>query len=238
VSPEKCGSAKPSAVLLDLDGVLIDHRTAARDAVRAWLGDRATPAVETAWFAAQDRRLAEWRRGEATWQEQRRARLRDVLPLLGEEPGSDAELDALFASGYAAAYARSWRAFPDAAPALEALGAAGLRPAVLTNGAEDVQARKLEVTGLRDLVGDVVTAEALGVAKPAPAAFLGACERLGLDPATTLYVGDEHEVDVLGARAAGLHAVLLDRDGDAPPEERAVIRSLAELPALLPLLLP
>jgi len=40
-------------------------------------------------------------------------------------------------------------------------------------------------------------------------------------------------VDVLGARAAGLAAVLLDRSGTAPPQESEVIRSLAELPPLL-----
>ncbi len=53
------------------------------------------------------------------------------------------------------------------------------------------------------------------------------------EPADVLYVGDEHEIDVVGARSAGLHAVLLDRTGDGPPAETSVIRSLAELPPLL-----
>jgi putative hydrolase of the HAD superfamily len=233
VSPDSCGSANLSTVLLDLDGVLMDHHGAAIAAVHAWLGDRATPDVVTAWFAAQDRRIAEWRSGTATWEEQRRNRIRDVLPLLGEPIGSDAELDDLFATGYLPAYEQSWRAFDDAAPALAALTAAGVRLAVLTNGSELQQTKKLRATGLADVVGPVFTAGALGLRKPDPRAFLTACERLGVAPGSVLYVGDEYEVDVLGARAAGLSAVLLDRDGTAPAQETRVIGSLAELPTLL-----
>ncbi|GAA2753821.1 HAD family hydrolase [Amnibacterium kyonggiense] len=220
-------------VLLDLDGVLMDHTSAAREAVRAWLGARLTPEVEAAWFAAQDLRLAQWRAGGLGWEEQRRARLRDVLPVLGERIGTDDELDAQWASGYGAAYRRSWHGFEDAGPAIRALHDAGVRTAVLTNGAEDQQTAKLRTIGLLDLVGPVLTAGALGLRKPDPRAFLVACERIGADPSAVLYVGDEHEVDVLGARGAGLGAVLLDRDGTAPPDETAVIRSLAELPALV-----
>ena len=77
------------------------------------------------------------------------------------------------------------------------------------------------------------TAEAVGAPKPDPRAFLAACAGLGEPPDAVLYVGDEPETDVLGARSAGLSAVLLDRYGTAPPEETAVIRSLAELPAFL-----
>ena len=84
-----------STVLLDLDGVLMDHTRAAQEAIRSWLGERLTPEVEAAWFAAQDVRLKEWRDGTATWEEQRRNRLKDVLPLIGEPIGTDDELDAL-----------------------------------------------------------------------------------------------------------------------------------------------
>ena len=73
------------------------------------------------------------------------------------------------------------------------------------------------------------TAERLGVAKPRPAAFLRVCEALGLAPAQVLYVGDEHEVDVLGARAAGLRAVHLDRHGTGPADEVERITDLRDL---------
>jgi putative hydrolase of the HAD superfamily len=223
------GSADVETVLLDLDGVLMDHRGAAQEAVEDWLGERATPEVLDAWFLAQDRRLAEWRAGTATWQEQRRSRLRDVLPLLDEPVGDDDELDRLFATGYLPAYQRAWRAFDDAAPALAALAAAGFRLAVLTNGSEHQQTAKLRTIGLLDAVGPVFSAEAIGARKPDPRAFLTVCAALDAAPDSVLYVGDEHEIDVLGARSAGLHAVLLDRLGTAPAGESAVIRSLADL---------
>ncbi|WP_323132320.1 HAD family hydrolase [Kineococcus indalonis] len=71
------------------------------------------------------------------------------------------------------------------------------------------------------------------MAKPRPAAFLAACERLGVPPAATLHVGDEHAVDVLGARAAGLRAVHVDRTGTGPADEVARVGSLRELAAHL-----
>jgi putative hydrolase of the HAD superfamily len=156
-----------------------------------------------------------------------------VLPLLDEPIGTDEQLDALFASGYLAAYERSWRAFDDAAPALAALTAAGYRLGVLTNGSDAQQRQKLRAIGLLEAVGPVWSAEAIGVAKPHPEAFRIACSGLAEPPASVLYVGDQHDIDVLGARSAGLPAVLLDRDGSAPPGETAVIHSLAELPAVL-----
>lgn len=216
-------------VLLDLDGVLMDHRGAVRAALRDWLGDRATPSFEAAWFASEQTHLARWRAGASTWQEQRRDRLRDILPLLGEPVGTADELDRMFASRYLPAYERSWRSFPDAAPALAALRAAGTGVAVLTNGSEEQQNGKLRSIGLAEMVGPVFTAEGVGAAKPDRRAFLAACDALAVDPASVLYVGDEYEVDVLGARAAGLNAVLLDRDGAAPADEDQVVTTLADL---------
>ena len=222
-----------TTVLLDLDGVLMDHAAASRRALHEWLGDRATPEVVGAWSASLNRWLAEWRAGAVSWEEQRRGRLRDVLPLVGQPVGTDDELDAAFASGYLAAYERSWRGFPDAAPAIAALHAAGIATAVLTNGSDRRQRAKLAAVGLLAEVGPVFATDALGLRKPDPRAFMAACERLDAEPADVLYVGDEHEIDVVGARSAGLHAVLLDRTGDGPPAETSVIRSLAELPPLL-----
>jgi putative hydrolase of the HAD superfamily len=230
VSADPSGSARITPVLLDLDGVLMDHRTAMRAGVHAWLGDRATPEVLAAWSQATEVHLAAWRAGEVSWAEQRRNRLRDVLPLLGEPVGTAEELDAVFAAGYLAAYERAWRGYDDVVPALAALRAAGVRLGVLTNGSERQQRAKLRALDLTDLVGPVFTAEGVGAPKPDPRAFLAACAGLGVLPGEVLYVGDEHETDVVGARGAGLSAVLLDRLGAAPAEETAVITSLAELP--------
>jgi putative hydrolase of the HAD superfamily len=68
-----------------------------------------------------------------------------------------------------------------------------------------------------------------GVEKPDPAIFVSALEALGVEPAAALYVGDLYEVDVLGARAAGMDAVLLLPAG-APPRVGCVsVHSLGAL---------
>jgi putative hydrolase of the HAD superfamily len=168
-----------------------------------------------------------WRARTITFQEQRRRRLRDFLPLI-RIPYAEDRLDEIF-DGYLAAYESSWRAFPDVDAALAAIAAAGLAVAVLTNGATEQQHSKLSRTGLTGRVGPVFTVEDLGHAKPDPAAFLGACARWGLPPAAVLSVGDRHDLDVLAARAAGLHAVHLDRRDEGPFDEPHRIRSLTEL---------
>ncbi len=100
---------------------------------------------------------------------------------------------------------------------------------MLTNGNTAQQHDKLAHLGLLLDVGPVLTSEALGVAKPDPGAFHALCDRLLLAPQQVLYVGDDHSVDVLGARGAGLHAVHLDRTGTGPPSEASRIPSLVDL---------
>jgi putative hydrolase of the HAD superfamily len=159
--------------------------------------------------------------------------LRDVLPLLGHPVGPDEDLDALFV-GYLAAYEKAWSGYDDVHPAVRALHEAGVVTAVLTNGTEQQQRAKLARLDLLDTIGPVFTAEGLGVTKPNPRAFLAVCTQLRLEPAQVLYVGDEHPVDVLGARAAGLHAVLVDRLGTGPAAEPHRITTLAGLTRFLP----
>ena len=118
----------------------------------------------------------------------------------------------------------SFVAYEDARLALDDLASAGVKLAVVANwdvSLVDVLAR----LGLAEPFGAIVTAAAVGVAKPDPRPFLIALERLGADAAQCLHVGDDPVTDIAGARAAGLAAVLLDRSGRAPES----IASLAEL---------
>jgi FMN phosphatase YigB (HAD superfamily) len=73
------------------------------------------------------------------------------------------------------------------------------------------------------------------VEKPDPAIFALALERLGAPPDTAMYVGDVFSIDVLGARRAGLDAVLIDTLGRYPGAvDCARISRLADLLDLLP----
>jgi putative hydrolase of the HAD superfamily len=121
-------------------------------------------------------------------------------------------------------------AYDDARPLLDRLKAAGVRLAVVANwdvSLPDVLAR----LGLADPFEVIVTAAAIGAAKPDARPFQAALERLGSDAAQTVHVGDDPVTDIAGARAAGLSAVLLDRSGRAPDS----IPGLAELAARLEL---
>jgi putative hydrolase of the HAD superfamily len=114
-------------------------------------------------------------------------------------------------AGFLNLYEQSWAAFPDAQPALEVAKGNGWRIGVLTNGATRQQNAKLAAIGLADFVDVVATSESLGFSKPAAEAYRLTCEALGVDPAETLMIGDNLELDVLAARAAGLSAEHLDR---------------------------
>lgn len=221
-------------VVLDLDGTLFDHPGSARDGLRQWLsalGIDLTPQLSAVWSRSEDRFHVMWREGRISHVEQRRSRLREFLPLLGLPVGDDAALDEAFADGYLKHYRAAWRAYDDVEAAVSSLEASGLPVAVLTNGTVEQQNLKVEALGLRGRVGPVVTAEELGLAKPHPEAYLHVCGLLGLAPGAVLHVGDDHALDVVGARGAGLQAVHLDRLGSRLDDAR--IGSLTELPALL-----
>ena len=116
----------------------------------------------------------------------------------------------------------------DTHDALARLRAAGLRLGVVSNSDGRV-AEALEAAGLRAYFDVVVDSALAGVEKPDPAIFRAALEVLDIPPAEALYVGDLYEVDVIGAQAAGIPAVLLVPAGVPRPTGCATVGSLEEL---------
>jgi putative hydrolase of the HAD superfamily len=220
-----------AAVIFDLDDTLFDHRGAAIAGVRGWLADigaEATGELVDLWFDAEERHVSAWHRGEVGFAEQRRRRLREILPRVDHDVGDDDFLDGVFAA-YLSRYEAAWRSFDDVNAALSLVEAAGLRVAVLTNGAERQQHQKLAAVGLTGRVGPVFCCDKLGFAKPEPRAYQKACRELGVACDDVLHVGDRYDLDVVGARAAGLAAVHLDREDLGPHHEQARIASLRQL---------
>ncbi|MDI3317887.1 MAG: HAD-IA family hydrolase [Bacillota bacterium] len=117
----------------------------------------------------------------------------------------------------------------EAEPVLKRLRAAGLRLGVVTNADRHAHTL-LQQTGLARHFDLILTSEEAGVEKPDPAIFRAALARLGLEPVEALYVGDQLEVDVRGARAAGLDAVLYDAWDLWPAAGVPRLRHLGELP--------
>jgi len=122
--------------------------------------------------------------------------------------------------------------YPDAAPALRALRAAGLRLVVASNW-DCSLAGALAAAGLRTLVDGVVTSAEVGSAKPDPALFRAALEVAGCAADTAVVVGDSPENDLAGARAAGIDAILLARNAPARPVHTPAARSLDEARSLI-----
>ena len=122
-----------------------------------------------------------------------------------------------------------WELVPSTVvPALEALRARGLRLTVVSNANGTLRAH-LERLGLARWFDCVLDSCELGVEKPDPRLFELALERSGARPESTIHVGDLYHVDVVGARAAGLRAVLLDEAGLYADADCRRLRSLAEL---------
>jgi putative hydrolase of the HAD superfamily len=107
------------AILFDLDGTLVDHRQAVLDVVveliAAFPDAQAPPsALRETWWTLERKHMERYLSGECSFVEQRRQRLTEFLPLLGEDvPGNDAGLDGLFAGNYRGAYETVWRCYPD-----------------------------------------------------------------------------------------------------------------------------
>jgi putative hydrolase of the HAD superfamily len=140
---------------------------------------------------------------------------RRCAELITRELGSEISVEQLLSSVRFAAYA-------DASPALAGLREQGLKLIVVSNWDVSLET-VLERCGLARLLDDVVSSAAAGVPKPDPAIFEVALELAGCEPGEALHVGDTLEEDIEGARAAGIRALLIDREG------RGDIASLSEI---------
>jgi putative hydrolase of the HAD superfamily len=121
--------------------------------------------------------------------------------------------------------------FPDVPPALRLLRERGARLVIASNWDCSLP-EWMEEAGLLELLDGAASSAVAGEPKPGPAVFRRALEIAGVPAGEAVHVGDSLEGDVEGARAAGIRAILVVRDGERPAGVES-IRSLAELPSLL-----
>jgi putative hydrolase of the HAD superfamily len=117
---------------------------------------------------------------------------------------------------------------PDVPAALARLRGLGLRLVVVSN-ANGTLAVALERTGLARLVDHALDSHHEGVEKPDPRFFQLALARAGATPESTVHVGDLFHIDVVGARKAGLRAILFDAAGLYADYDCPRVSSLSEL---------
>ncbi|MBK9517097.1 MAG: HAD-IA family hydrolase [Anaeromyxobacter sp.] len=176
--------ARPIAVLLDLDGTLVDTVPFILAAVRhAFQGYGRCPTD------------AEWIAGIGT-------PLRDQLASFARQPDDVPALFDRYRAYWLQHHDAMTRLFPGAGEAVRALRAAGHPLAIITAKIEAGAERTLRHVGLRDQVDLVVAADTVARCKPDPMPVRHALERLGRTPAEAVMIGDSNH-DLAAGRAAG-----------------------------------
>jgi putative hydrolase of the HAD superfamily len=102
--------------------------------------------------------------------------------------------------------------FDDVIPALTHLGELGLILGLISNVDRDITPLYQEL-GLSVWLQVVVTSQEVGFNKPRPEIFQEALKQAGVKPSEAIYVGDQYQIDVVGANEAGMRGILLDRGG-------------------------
>jgi phosphoglycolate phosphatase len=178
------------AVLLDLDGTLLDT-----------IPDLAS---------AANAMLAELQRAPLPDTVIRNLVGKGIPNLVGRclgYPGESSAPDvrqalAVFKRHYAAVNGRDTRIYPGVVAGLRAMRAAGFRLACVTNKAAAFSEPLLEAKGLAHYLDMVVSGDTLPEKKPHPLPFLHICASFGIAPDEAVVIGDSRN-DVAGARAAG-----------------------------------
>lgn len=120
----------------------------------------------------------------------------------------------------------------DALPAIRRVKAAGLVAGVVSNSNGWVRAL-LDGAGLAAELDFIIDSSVVGVEKPDPRIFRLGLEQADVGAHEAVYIGDLYSVDVLGSRAAGLGAILLDPLGFWGPRDCDTARDLAEATGLI-----
>jgi putative hydrolase of the HAD superfamily len=121
---------------------------------------------------------------------------------------------------------------PGAVETVKILKEQGFRLAVVSNAEGQVE-RDLTLAGFDGLFETVVDSHVVGVEKPDPAIFRIALERLDTRAEGAVYLGDVPAIDIVGAHAADIAAVLLDRHDLYPDIAAPRLKSIEELPTWL-----
>ncbi len=211
-------------VLLDLDYAFLKRLLEARRVETTVL---ALSASESIARTTIDRRVREGGRSSEAWRDY----FRILLTRVGTPPEETEELIDTLAEAHQRV--GLWTvAIEGAVLTVRALKDTGHRLGVVSNAEGRVE-RDLDNAGFAGLFETVVDSHVVGVEKPDPEIFRIAMERMSVAPENAVFLGDVPAVDVAGARAAGMTAVLLDRHDLYGAIDVPRLRSIAELPGWL-----
>jgi len=155
--------------------------------------------------------LQEWER--AWWRQVVRQTFAGVgsLAAFGEE-----RFEAFFARLFEYfATSDPWELYPETLPVLQVLQQEGIRLGVISNFDSRLP-RVLQALQLDGYFSSLTLSTQVGYAKPDPRIFQAALAAQGIPPAAAWHIGDSRREDYQGAKAAGLRALWLDREGQDP----------------------
>ncbi|MFA5082259.1 MAG: phosphoglycolate phosphatase [Hydrogenophilaceae bacterium] len=210
------------AVVIDLDGTLLDTAPDLADAAMAMAADLGLPEIDLATVTTYI--------GNGVSRLVKRVLTRDM------ETNPDQELFArampIYEKHYAEWVSRKSRPFPGVVEGLQAFKAMGVHVACITNKAERFTVPLLQDTGLFPFFELILSGDSLPERKPSPLPLLHACQYFGVEPAELLLIGDSLN-DTQAARAAGcpVFCVPYGYNRGRPVDELdldAVVPSLAE----------
>jgi epoxide hydrolase-like predicted phosphatase len=206
------------AVIFDFGGVFVDSPFAAVGSAAAGLGvdpDWLLDAVFGTYDEDTDHPWHRLERGEIPL-DQARTEIAELSVRSGGPPLDPVEmLMALGGGGMRTAMVDFCRSARDR----------GVATSLLTNNAAEFAAFWRPLLPLEELFVDVIDSSDVGMRKPDPRIFELALSRLDVEPSAAAFV-DDAPGNVAGARAVGLHAVLI---GPQPDDEPAAIAALESL---------
>jgi HAD superfamily hydrolase (TIGR01509 family) len=190
------------AIIWDVDGVLLDSAEQHRESWQEVARQHGLPYSDADFWATFGRRNS------------------DVIPVLYQVAGPPERLEALAnekEAAYRDALRREASALPGAVDLMRALYAAGYAQALGSSAPVENLDLIVQLLGIGQYLGAVISGEMVARGKPAPDIFLAAAQHLGVVPARALVIEDA-PAGVAAAHAGGMRCLAVRRSGQADPE--------------------
>jgi HAD superfamily hydrolase (TIGR01549 family) len=119
-------------------------------------------------------------------------------------------------------------AYSDALPVLQEMKARGLKTGLISNVGQEIDSY-CEELGFASYLDFKVTSFEVGYDKPRPEIFQLALDKAGIKACDSLFIGDQYDQDIVGARGVGMNPILIDRKNGSAKLDCPVINSLSEV---------
>ena len=224
-------------IFFDLDRTLWDFETNSRQALqhifleyKLTLGFKNFESFHQTYIRINSELWQKYGKNKITKEELRNTRF---LKTLQKHQIFDETLAKQISDAYINLSPRQTQLFPEAINTLTELQSRNYRLHIITNGFEEVQYIKLKESKLSPFFDVIVCSEQIGFNKPDKRIFIHALELANAQAAESLMIGDDLQIDILGANQIGMEAILFDSNKRHKSKAFKVIHQLDELLELL-----